>query len=194
MSGGTLIDTLRLTLNDPRRGMRAVLSWPLGASERLGLMVAMAILNVLCAEALAAQLPELPEDAMSLVLGQPFLFAAMQLFGLFVMSGLVHAVGRAFGGQGSFAGAQMAILWLHVLFLILQLVQILALALAPPLALVLSYATLAAALWFLPQFVAEVHGFRSAGLTFLGILATILAIMIVLGLVLALTLPASLEA
>lgn len=180
------VAALRLTLQDPRQGLRAVLALPLSRSERLGLLVTMAILNVLTAEALALNLPDIPDAAMAMILDRPLLFALMQLVGLLVISGLVHGVGRLFGGTGDAAGAQMAVLWLHVLFLILQVAQVLAMALAPPLVMVASLATLAAALWFFPHFVAEVHGFRSVGLTFVGILATVLALLIVLSLALAL--------
>jgi len=179
------IATLRLTLQDPRQGLRAVLSLPLTASERLGLMVTMAILNVLSAEALALNLPEVPDPAMALILDRPLLFALLQLVGLFVIAGLVHGIGRLFGGQGDAAGAQVAVLWLHVLFLILQLAQVVAMAVAPPLVMVLSLATLVAALWFFPHFVAELHGFRSVGTTFLGILGTVLALLVVLSVALA---------
>lgn len=186
MSAFDPITVLRLTLSNPRQGLRAVLSLPLTPAERMGLMVTMAILNVLAAQVFARQLPELPNPAMALIMDQPIVFALMQLFGLILLAGLVQGVGRLFGGRGDAAGAQIAVLWLHVLFLILQLAQIITMAVVPPLTPLLSLATLGVALWVFPQFVAEVHGFRSAGLTALGILATVLAIFLLLNLAVAL--------
>jgi Yip1 domain len=186
MAGFDLIQTLTLTLREPRRGMAQVLALPLGQGERLGFLLLLAILNVLSAEVFAAQMPELPDAVMAEILQRPFVFAALQLGVLLVMAGLVHGVGRLLGGRGDAGGAQLVVLWLQTIFFVLQLAQVAAMALFPPLTLLIGLASLAAGLWYLPHFIAELHGFASVGRTFLGMVATMVLLSLVLVLALAL--------
>ena len=128
--------------------------------------------------------PESADPAMTMILANPVVFAAMQFGGLAVMSGLIFAVGRQFGGIGSFAGVLAIVGWIQVILFTLQLAQVVALILLPPLAVLIGLASLALSLWLLPCFIAELHGFRSAFLTFIGMVAAMFALLVLLSLIL----------
>ena len=184
------IATLRLTLTAPRQGARAVLNLGLTQGERLGLLALVAILNVLAVEAFVAVAPEPPEAMLASFLDRPLAFAGMQIGGILLMTGLVHGVGRLFGGRGQGAGALVVVIWLQVILLLLQLAQVLAMLVLPPLTVLIGLASLGALFWLLPNFVAELHGFQSVGLTFVGMIGTVVVVSLLLGLALATILSA----
>lgn len=187
MTAAELLALLRLTMQEPRRAMRLVLGWRLTTGERLAFLVLLAILNVLSAETFAALLPAAPDQAVAEVLSRPFVFAGMQLLGLLVLAGLIHGIGRMFGGTGDGAGAQMAVAWLQVVFMVFQVAQIVAVLILPPqLTLVIGVASLVVALYLLPNFIAELHGFRSAVTTFVGMVFAAVLVTFTLSLFLAL--------
>ena len=66
--------------------------------------------------------------------------------------------------------------WIEGVLVLLQAVQMVLLLLAPPLAEALGLIGIALFLWLLTNFVAELHGFRSAAKVFFTILGTVLAL------------------
>lgn len=179
---------LRLSLADPRNGARAVLGLNLQPGERLGLLALVAILNVLAVELFVRLTPDTPDPFIAAFIDRPAAFAGMQLGGMLLMAGLIHGVGRLFGGQGRMVKALDIVIWLQAILLVLQVGQILAMVLLPPLALVFGLASVGVLLWMLPQFVAELHGFRSAFVTFLGMVGTAAILLVALSLAVAATL------
>lgn len=184
LAGAAIINTLRLTLRSPRQAARVVMGWPLALGERWTILALMAVASTLSATVFVTLAPESADPAMTMILANPVIFAAMQFGGLAVMAGLIFAVGRQFGGIGSFAEGLAIVGWIQVILFTLQLAQIVALILLPPLAVLIGLASLALTLWLLPSFIAELHGFRSAILTFLGMVAAMFALVVVLSLIL----------
>ena len=99
---------------------------------------------------------------------------------------LIHRVGKAFGGRGSFPDALLIVVWLQLLTLALQLLQLVASLVAPPLVGVIGLGGFVLFLWLMTAFIAELHGFASRGLVFLGMILTAIAAGFVLGIVLIL--------
>jgi hypothetical protein len=118
------------------------------------------------------------------VLGSPLMGALAQLGVMALAAFLTFRVGRLFGGSGDFWGAAQVVVWLNAITLAIQAVQLVALALAPPIAGLIAVGTLFWLLWAYATFVTELHGFRSAAMV-LG--ATVL---VVVGLVFVATIMA----
>lgn len=167
-------------LRDPRRNAQRILDWPL-PERALGLAVL--LVSVVAVLGLYG----------SLVLGgaglggpfpPPLAMVALQVVAMALMAALMVGVGRMFGGTGGFAGALRLMVWLQALMILMQVVQLVAMLVLPPLAGLVSLASLGAVGWVASGFVAGLHGFRSQGMTFLGILGSFLALGFVLSIVL----------
>ena len=101
---------------------------------------------------------------------------------------LIHRVGRAFDGHGTFADALLVVVWLQLLMLALQVLQLIATLVAPPFAGIIGLAGFAVFLWLMTAFIAELHGFRSRARVFLGLVLTGLGTGFVLGIAIVLIL------
>lgn len=183
----TLAGLMRLTLRSPRRGAAAVLAMKLPTPARwvaFWLMVVGSALGVHLSFVLQpAELQEVVGHLMS----SPFRTALMQGVVMLVSVIAMAQVGRWFGGRGRFDDALILAAWLQAILLALQVVQLVALLILPPLADLLGLVALFLMFWLLTEFVAELHGFRSAVLVFIGILVTAVVLLFGVAFVLALT-------
>jgi hypothetical protein len=102
----------------------------------------------------------------------PFFWAGMVAFGMVMTAILAHFVGRWRGGKGELADAVILIAWLQFIQLLLVVVQLILLVALPVAAPIVEIGSLFIFLWLLVNFVAEMHGFRSLGLVFLGVIIT----------------------
>ena len=186
MTARDLIQAGRLTLKDPRQGARVVLGWPFSVGELWLVLGLTAIVSALLAEFLVAQTPEGVDPVLTAMMASPVWFAAIQFFGLAVLTAMVFGIGRQFGGTGGFAGALALIGWLQSILIVLQVAQIAALLVMPPLALIISLVSLVLFLWLLTSFTAELHGFRSLGRTFVGMIGAFLGVTVILSVILVL--------
>jgi hypothetical protein len=170
-----LFQLARLTLTQPRQGLRALLNLGLPKGTALVGLVLMAVLSALFLH-LSLRVAPMPADnlMMEKLIGSPFRTAIIQAVVLMVTVLLVYRVGRAFGGQGALEDAMLAMVWLQTILVVLQGVQLLALILMPPLASLLGLLSGALFLWLLTQFIAELHGFASAAKVFFGVIVTFL--------------------
>ena len=168
-----LLSAARYTLQNPRAGARVILSLGLTTGQALLALVLIAVISTLLTAAsfLIAPLP--PEAEVQMLFANPLELAVMQTVVLAFGAGMVHLVGRKFGGRGTLAGAVALIAWIEFILSLMQLVQIVALFILPPFAEVIGIMGLAVFLWLLTQFVTELHGFSSVWKVFGGILATI---------------------
>lgn len=164
---------VRLTLTQPRAAAQAVMRLPLPMSGRWSALLLMATLSALLMQVLGAMLPPTvgPEGEALRPVG-PLVWAGMVTVGMMITAGLAHSVGRWRGGKGEFADALILVAWLQFLQLLLVVVQILLMLVVPPLAPVVEIGGVLLFLWLLVNFVAEMHGFKSLGLVFLGVILT----------------------
>lgn len=174
---------LRETLRDPRAAARRLLSLDLPRAARweaLALVVAVSALVGQFSILLTTGSLSAPG-----LLGSPVQSAAVQGAVLVVMVTLAHQVGRALGGTGSFDGALIVIAWLQGVMIAVQIVQIAALVVLPPLAGLIGVAGLVIFGWLLTNFIAELHGFVSLGRVFATILAAAFGFAFVLAIFMA---------
>ena len=182
----TLLALARLSLKRPRDGARQVIALRLPpAVGWLGLGLA-AVLSTLMVHLSFAMQPADVQSFFAAAIASPLRTALLQAGFMVVAVVAVYRVGRWRGGHGSFDGALILVVWLQFLLLGLQAVQLVAYAVAPLLADLIGLATVALFFWLLTNFVAELHGFNSLGLVFVGVLATL--VVMVLGLAFGLAL------
>lgn len=179
-----LVDLFRTTLTEPRDAVRRVLGMNLPEGARWQALVLGAILSTLLSQAAVLMLRI--EALAGAAPGSPFLAFALQLGALGLMAALIDRIGRAFGGRGSFPDALILVVWLQFVMVAVQLAQLFVLLILPPLASLVTIASIVLLFWLLTVFVAELHGFRSRVQVFLMILVSLFALSFVLALVLAL--------
>lgn len=170
-----LLELARLTLTQPRQGLRAVLNLGLPRGAGTAGLVLMAVLSALLLHLSVRVSPMMAGDnMMEALIGSPFRTAIIQAVVLMVTAFLVYRIGRAFGGRGSVDEAILAMVWLQTILVALQALQLLSLILLPPLASLIGLLSGFLFLWLLTQFIAELHGFQSAAKVFFGVIVTFL--------------------
>ncbi|MCU0828047.1 MAG: YIP1 family protein [Tabrizicola sp.] len=190
--GARLVDLAVMSFRDPRAGFRAVQAEAIPLAARSGGLLLVAVLSTLLIQPSLALMPPQPDDPVGqLLMSSPLRLAVLQWLVLAVSVVLVHRVGRAAGGQGSFEDALLLVVWLQVLMLGLQLGQLAIQLLLPPFAGLAGLASLVALLWLSSNFIAELHGFSSAARVLAGILLTAfcMAFIVALGLAILLNAP-----
>jgi len=179
---GDLLSEMSYSLQSPRAGIRRVIaSDPPMSARWIGLLLAAIASTFL----MVLSLRLVPEDEIppSLVLAMqsPVSLALIQAATLWFSAYALFWLGRFRGGRGSFADSLAVLVWFQLMMLCVQAVLLGLQVLVPPLAGVAFLAGITLFFWLLTNFVAELHGFRSLGATFLGLLIALVALIILLG-------------
>lgn len=184
--GDRLVALMRLTLTEPRRAARLLLAQDVPMRARTVGLLLVAVVSALLASLQIGQGPQTLDPLTDLMMASPFRAAVVQWLFLALSVVLVHRVGKAFGGRGSFPDTLLVVVWLQLIPVALQALQLVVSVLSPPLAGLIGLGGFAYFLWLMTAFIAELHGFASRGLVFLGMALTALGTGFVLGLVLIL--------
>lgn len=194
MDWGTLFGMALQTVPEPRKVARIVFAFP-GSRQALWLILALLLVSMTFLAVLSSVLfpvdhaelgTALSDEDMAPVVISPIATGAVQAFSAFVTAVAIYRVGRLFGGTGDFDQALLTVIWLHFVILLMQAGIVLLGLFAPGLALILTFLSFVMTFWLLSHFVAEMHGFRSAGSVFAGIMMVLLVIAVVLSFLLAL--------
>lgn len=100
----------------------------------------------------------------------PLAYAVVLMASLLLSAAAVHLGGRALGGRGTFDQALTVMVWIDVVALAVQVVQLLAILVLPVAAPLLGLAGIALLFWCLLNFVRVLHGFAGFGRTILALL------------------------
>lgn len=188
----TLGDRIRalaqLTLQNPRQAARVLLAEGVPMRARTAGLLLVAVVSALLASLQVGLTPQPLDPLSAFMLASPIRAAIVQWLFLALSVVLVHQVGRAFGGRGSFPDALLIVVWLQLLMLALQVLQLVVTFFSPALAGLIGLAGFGVFLWLMTTFIAELHGFTSRGLVFLGMVLSCLAAGFVLGILLILIL------
>lgn len=184
LSFDVLIAAARYTLQNPRAGARSILSLGLTTGQAMVALVLMAVLSTLLTAISFLLVPLPPEAQGQMLFANPLELAVMQAVVLSLGALLIDLVGRRFGGRGNLAGAVALIAWTEFILSLMQVAQIVALLVMPPLAEVIGFMGLGVFLWLLTQFVTELHGFSNPWKVFGGLMATVLLVSFAVALVL----------
>lgn len=145
----------------PRAAARGVLDLDIAAGPLAQAAVAVTCIGLVLGYAAMRIGGGAVDPVSAAVLQAPLLGALGQFAMMALIAFLTFRVGRLFGGAGGFWGAATVVIWLNAVTLGIQVLQIVVLAVAPPLAGLVAVATLFWLLWAYANFVAELHAFRS---------------------------------
>jgi hypothetical protein len=159
-----------------------------GLSPAVGWMslMLMAVVSTILTHISFAMMPVEAQAFWGTAMGSPVRTAIVQWVVLLFSVHAIHRIGRWRGGKGSLNDTVVLIAWLQFILLCVQVAQLAAQMLVPPLADLLGLLGLVLFLWLLTNFIAQVHGFASVALVFLGVILTLLALMFVLAFIMAL--------
>lgn len=162
---------LRQSLAAPRIAARQVME--IGAGFDRGVLwlalVLVAVLSSLLTHLGLVLLPAAEGAGLTL---SPIGTALAQFALIAVFLWAIVGIGRWRGGSGTWDQALALMVWLQALLLGLQLLQLVVLVIFVPLAELIGMLGIVFFFFLLTQFVAEMHGFRSALSVFFGILLT----------------------
>lgn len=121
-----------LTVQDPRQAARVLLAEGVPMRARTAGLLLVAVVSALLAKCPAGHPARGLDPFQRLHAGQPVprRRCPMKLF-LALTVVLIHRVGKAFGGRGSFP-VSLIVVWLQLLTLALQLLQLVASLVVPP--------------------------------------------------------------
>lgn len=94
--------------------------------------------------------------------------------------------GRVFGGKAGLDDSLLAVTWLQFVMLLVQVVQMVALVLVPPLGLLIFMTALILLVYLLVNFIMEIHGFKNPMAVVAGVIGAFFTIALVLSILLAL--------
>jgi hypothetical protein len=180
---GNLLRMTRETVSNPREGAAQILALGLSGQAlhiAFGLVI---ILSMLLGEIVVLISPPAPPEALNI---SPVSLGVVQAAFLFVITHAITWIGKWFGGTGQYTGALALIVWLQFIFLVVQLVQLAAMLIIPPLAGLITILAMGLFFWLLVNFIATLHGFTSLGLVFVATILSAFGIIFVLSLVLTL--------
>jgi len=172
------------TLRNPREGARLVMAQNFPASLLWQMLAVVVALSVVLGQGAMLLLVDPAEFAGSLLF-RPALMAGLQLGVLVATVFAIHVIGRRMGGVGRFEDALALMVWLQFIMICLQVVQVVLMLVAPPLADMLGLVGFVLFLWLLTSFIAQMHGFQSLVMVFVMILISAMGLVIALSVVLS---------
>lgn len=166
---------VRLTLQSPAEGARAVINLGLSRND---LWLSLALVTVLSVLLMVLS----TGTVMVLPLGVDPLYVSPIGYGVIMGSGLVllvfaiHYTGQALGGKGTFSESLAVVVWLEVMSLALRLVQVLVGLISTGMAAVIALGAAVFLFWCLIRFTDEVHQFNSVGKSILTLVLALVGI------------------
>lgn len=184
LSLSALLQLARFTVQSPREGARMVMQANLPMPARWVALALMAVVSSVLAHIAMRLMPQEAQNQMGGMMASPINTAILQALLMLASVYAIHWLGRWRGGSGSFADALILMVWLQFILLILQVIQIAVQVVVPPLMDVIGFLSIVLFMWLISNFIAELHGFKSVIMTFLGVLATLFLAGFVLSLIL----------
>lgn len=185
MNIGQLLRMARDTVSNPRDGASTILRLGL-PMQALWLAFALVIvLSMLLGELVVVVMGAPDPNAMGgAMTASPIVMGVIQGGFLVLVAHGMARIGQLFGGTGDFMGALALVVWLQFIFLVVQLLQLVALLILPPLAGLVTILAMGLFFWLLVNFIATLHGFQSLGLIFVATILTAFGFIFVMSLVL----------
>lgn len=173
LSARAIFGLIRLSVQNPQTAARYILSLNVPDAARWLLALFVSTSSVVLTYVGFSLLPPADTAFMALAMSSPVRTAVLQAAFLLITAVGVHQIGRWRGGTGNFADSLLLVGWVQFILLCLQGVQLAALIILPPVAEVIGIVGLVISLWMLTHFIVELHGFRSAGRVFAGLMGTV---------------------
>jgi len=183
--GTQMISLARQSVENPRAGAKTLLSIGVPMPARTAGLLLMAVASAVLMHLGFLFLPVTSDPITQFMMQSPVRTAIIQWLILVVSVLLIYRVGRAWGGHGNLPDTLLIVVWLQVIMLGVQVVQLLALILVPPLAGIVNIAGLILFFWLISGFIAELHGFASRGKVLAGIFVISFALALILVVILS---------
>lgn len=123
---------------------------------------------------------------MSAMLNTPFVYFAIVAGGLSLTAVSITWVGNRMGGKGRLVDVLVLVVWMQVLRLVVQGVVLVLVFVMPALSALLVLAAALIGIYMLVHFIDQAHGFQSTGRSAFVLIASMLAIVVGLSLILSL--------
>ncbi|QYK40379.1 MAG: YIP1 family protein [Paracoccaceae bacterium] len=176
----SLLTMARDSVSDPRGGARRVMAVGLPLRDAWSALMLMAVASAVLTHLGYLASPPMAQDFLAEAMSSPIRTAILQWVVMGVGAWAMYWFGAARGGHGTLPQAVSLAAWLQFILLVLQVVQLVAQVILPPLAGIIGIAGVVLFFWLLTNFVAEMHGFRSLPLTFLGVLAAMVVLVMIM--------------
>jgi hypothetical protein len=187
LNPGQLLRMARETVTNPREGAAVILKLHLPMRALWLAFALVIVLSMLLGEAMMVLMgPPDTEAGASAMLLSPIQMGFVQAGFLALIAYAMAYIGRLFSGTGNFEGALALVVWLQFIFLVVQVVQLVAMVIVPPVAGLITILAMGLFFWLLVNFIAALHGFSSLGMIF--VMTILSAFAIIFGLSLVLTL------
>ncbi len=181
------------TLRAPRQQARWAMSFDLSRSERWQALILNSVISTLLLwlwTSLNMAEVSIPQESIQaqiamIVLVSPIMVGFLQICLAAASVYALHWGGRAFGGQGDLDSAISLLAWMAFVLNSISLLQIVVWLILPFLAGLIGLFSGVLIFVLLTCFCAELHGFRSLFMTFIGIVFSIFAILFGFSLLLA---------
>ncbi|MCX7288173.1 MAG: YIP1 family protein [Rhodobacterales bacterium] len=181
-----IVRLARQSLEDPRAGARSLLAQGVPLPARTAGLLLMAVSSALLMHAGFLLMPATDDPTAQFMMQSPLRTALIQWLVLVASVFLIYRVGRAWGGTGTLSDTLLVVVWLQVIMLGVQFVQLVALIVAPPLAGIVNLAGLVLFFWLITSFIAVLQGFASRWAVLAGIFGASFAVAVVLVIILSL--------
>jgi hypothetical protein len=179
----SILQMARDTVSDPRGGARRIMGLRLSLREGWTALALMAVASAVLTHISFILSPPLTREFFSDAMSSPIRTAILQGVVMLIGSWSMFWFGAARGGRGTLPQAVALAAWLQFILLVLQVVQLVAQVILPPLSGIIGIVGVVLFFWLLTHFVAEMHGFTSLPMTFLGIIAAMIAVGMAMALV-----------
>ncbi|RLJ41705.1 Yip1-like protein [Litoreibacter meonggei] len=172
-----LLQLVAQTLRRPKIAAETVLGFDL---DRRSLWAALGLVSVV--SVLFTEFTLLFVPAEMVAEQGPFpsspLLLGLVIWGLLVLSVFItHYVGRVFDGQGQLDQSLKTVIWMQVVLLSLQVVQIGLFLISPVIAILFGWIGALYVFYVFLEFVRILHEFRSLGLVFAGAIVSLIGLM-----------------
>lgn len=158
---GKILEIVRLTVFLPRHAARWIIDLRLPANI-VGICFALTVVLSAMLSAISAKLSPFDlEPKMVVMFSSPFMLALVQVIVFVIVLMIIQGLGHAFGGIGAFTDALLLLVWLELVLIAIQAVQLVLLFFSLKLALLVGLISFVLFLWVLANFIAELHGFAS---------------------------------
>ncbi|WP_298499642.1 Yip1 family protein [uncultured Maritimibacter sp.] len=173
------------SIPEPRRVARDLFDQGLPRNTLWAILALILVLGAMLGVVSGLLFPIAPELE-GTIIANPMLVAVAEASIAVLTAFFVYWVSRAAGGTGSFEDGLVTVIWVNFVLLMVQTLVLILTFIAPGLAVLLWIFGSFAGIWIMSHFIAEAHGFTSAGRVFLGVVMTGLVAAVVLSVVLTL--------
>ncbi|KAB7615931.1 YIP1 family protein [Amylibacter sp. SFDW26] len=183
MQLNTASDWIKLaaeTLIEPKKSVRVVLSIGITTQQLVLTAAFVIVISMIPSTLMLLMQPIEVQEQYNEIFPGPLTIFSVHFGFLFFASFLMTAIGRFFGGHGTFNDALSAIVWLQFILFLLQVVQLITAVISAPLFILAGLISFIILMYLLFNFISEVHGFTSIMSVVFGTMAVIMGLLIVL--------------